>query len=138
MSASTVRTRTSAERMPHAAVRTHATPTSVAMMPMTALRRRCSGGCAATAGAGSSTDASTSCASGSATAHPWVDEVVTDVHGRVYEQVGDCEDQHGTLQHREVLLRDGLRDEGADAAEAEQLLDDDRAADQSTEVDARK
>ena len=61
--------------------------------------------------------------SASSTTNPRIDQAVGHVDDRVDEQVAHRQDEHATLQHREVFLRDRLRDGLADTADAEEALD---------------
>ena len=64
-----------------------------------------------------------------------VEVAVDDVDDQVDEHERGGGDEHDALDHREVLLGDGLEDVLADAGQREDLLDDQRAAQQVAELD---
>src|SRR5438128_2246025 len=120
----------------NSATNTVARPTASSALPIARSRAGLSDGTASTVSMLTMVVLAPLPKSGAATTDPRIDELIAQVDEGVDEQVRGGEDQHRTLQHGIVLLRDGLRDQPPDPGQREHLLDDHRAANEPAQVDA--
>src|SRR6478735_3170689 len=69
---------------------------------------------------------------------PWVEVAVRDVDERVDDDVDHRDHEHRSLDHDEVAVVGGSDDQAAHPGQREEVLDDDRRADQPAEADAHQ
>src|SRR5882757_2132606 len=71
-----------------------------------------------------------------AMADPWIEHGVEHVDDEVHQHESGTDQQHHALQDDEIAGRDRADQQPADARQREHRLDDDGAADQSSDIDA--
>src|SRR3954447_12320453 len=71
-----------------------------------------------------------------ATADPWVEHAVQEVDGEVGEHRRQGEEEDHALDHHQIARGDRFVEQAPDTGQGEELLDDDRAADQGADLEA--
>src|SRR6266540_1833873 len=90
----------------------------------------------ANATARSSVSRSTRGSARSGVADTGIEPRIDQVHRQIRREVDRRAEEHGPLDDREVAVEDGLDREPPDAGPAEDVLDDERAAEQGSELQA--